>query len=121
MSKIQSDTTGTGNRIKNDKFLNMTLDFYAGAMMAIDSAKTLKLPIDVAIYDSQETKTTSNVSSLISKLQDADAVVGPFIKIMLKQLLIHLECTTFQLFLHCQKISLIRLRIYINQYLQMML
>lgn len=78
MSKIQSDTTGTGNRIKNDKFLNMTLDFYAGAMMAIDSAKTLKLPIDVAIYDSQETKTTSNVSSLISKLQDADAVVGPF-------------------------------------------
>ncbi len=78
MSKIQSDTTGTGNRIKNDKFLNMTLDFYAGAMMAIDSAKTLKLPIDVAIYDSQETKTTSNISSLVSKLQDADAVVGPF-------------------------------------------
>lgn len=78
MSKIQSDTTGVGNKIKNDKFLNMTLDFYAGAMMAIDSAKTLKLPIDVAIYDSQETKTTSNVSSLISKLQDADAVVGPF-------------------------------------------
>lgn len=78
MSKIQSDTTGTGNRIKNDKFLNMTLDFYAGAMMAIDSAKTLKLPIDVAIYDSQETKTTSNVSGLITKLQDADAVIGPF-------------------------------------------
>ncbi len=78
MSKIQSDTTGTGSRIKNDKFLNMTLDFYAGAMMAIDSAKTLKLPIDVAIYDSQETKTTSNISSLVSKLQDADAVVGPF-------------------------------------------
>jgi len=78
MSKIQSDTTGTGNRIKNDKFLNMTLDFYAGALMAIDSAKTLKLPIDVAIYDSQETKTTSNVAGLVSKLQDADAVVGPF-------------------------------------------
>jgi len=78
VSKIQSDTTGTGSRIKNDKFLNMTLDFYAGAMMAIDSAKTLKLPIDVAIYDSQETKTTSNISSLVSKLQDADAVVGPF-------------------------------------------
>ncbi len=56
----------------------MTLDFYSGAMMAIDSAKTLKLPIDVAIYDSQETKTTSNVSGLISKLQDADAVIGPF-------------------------------------------
>ncbi|PBJ12278.1 LysM peptidoglycan-binding domain-containing protein [Flavobacterium sp. ACN6] len=78
LAKVQSDTSGTANRIKSDKFLNMTLDFYSGAMMAIDSAKTLKLPIDVAIYDSQETKTTSNVSNLTNKLQDADAVIGPF-------------------------------------------
>ncbi|KAF2340744.1 PBP1 and LysM peptidoglycan-binding domain-containing protein [Flavobacterium tistrianum] len=78
MAKVQSDTSGTANRIKNDKFLNMTLDFYSGALMAIDSAKTLKLPIDVAIYDSQETKTTSNVIGLTQKLQDADAVIGPF-------------------------------------------
>ncbi|MET3026852.1 LysM peptidoglycan-binding domain-containing protein [Flavobacterium sp. UW10123] len=78
MAKVQSDTSGTANRIKNDKFLNMTLDFYSGALMAIDSAKTLKLPIDVAIYDSQETKTTSNVVGLTQKLQDADAVIGPF-------------------------------------------
>lgn len=78
LAKVQSDTSGTANRIKNDKFLNMTLDFYSGALMAIDSAKTLKLPIDVAIYDSQETKTTSNVVGLTPKLQDADAVIGPF-------------------------------------------
>ncbi|WP_433829169.1 LysM peptidoglycan-binding domain-containing protein [Flavobacterium anhuiense] len=78
MAKVQSDTSGTANRIKNDKFLNMTLDFYSGAMMAIDSAKVLKLPIDVAIYDSQETKTTSNVVGLTPKIQDADAVIGPF-------------------------------------------
>ncbi len=78
LAKVQSDTSGTANRIKNDKFLNMTLDFYAGAMMAIDSAKVLKLPIDVAIYDSQETKTTSNIVGLTPKLQDADAVIGPF-------------------------------------------
>lgn len=80
LAKLQSDTTGMAARLKTDKFLNMTLDFYSGAMMAIDSAKTLKLPIDVSIYDSQETKTTSNISGLIAqnKLQDADAVVGPF-------------------------------------------
>ena len=80
LNKMQNDTTSPANRIKNDKFLNMTLDFYAGAMMAIDSAKTLKLPIDVAIYDSQETKKSSNVSTLMAqnKLQDAHAVIGPF-------------------------------------------
>lgn len=80
LSKLQSDTTSLATKIKTDKFLNMTLDFYSGAMMAIDSAKTLKLPIDVSIYDSGETKTSSNISSLIAqnKLQNANAVIGPF-------------------------------------------
>lgn len=80
LSKIQNDTEGSANQIKNDKFLNMTLDFYSGALMAIDSARALKLPIDISIYDSEETKNTSNVMSLISqnKLQDAHAVIGPF-------------------------------------------
>lgn len=80
IAKMQNDTTSTATRLKKDKFLNMTLDFYSGAMMAIDSAKALKLPIDVAIYDSQETKSTSNVSGLIAqnKLQNANAVIGPF-------------------------------------------
>ncbi|GIQ58234.1 hypothetical protein Flavo103_13700 [Flavobacterium collinsii] len=80
LAKMQNDTTSSATRIKNDKFLNMTLDFYSGALMAIDSARTLKLPIDVAIYDSQETKNSSNISGLIAqnKLQDANAVVGPF-------------------------------------------
>ncbi len=80
LAKMQNDTTSTGDRIKNDKFLNMTLDFYSGAMMAIDSAKTLILPIDVSIYDFRRTKTSSNVSGLIAqnKLQNANAVIGPF-------------------------------------------
>ncbi|URC10827.1 LysM peptidoglycan-binding domain-containing protein [Flavobacterium sp. B183] len=80
LAKMQGDTISAASRIKSDKFLNMTLDFYSGALMAIDSARTLKLPIDVAIYDSQETKNSSNVSGLMAqnKLQDANAVVGPF-------------------------------------------
>lgn len=80
IAKMQNDTTSTATKLKKDKFLNMTLDFYSGAMMAIDSAKALKLPIDVAIYDSQETKSTSNISGLIAqnKLQNSNAVIGPF-------------------------------------------
>jgi ABC-type branched-subunit amino acid transport system substrate-binding protein len=58
----------------------MTLDFYSGALMAIDSAKTIGLPVDVSIFDSQETKTTSAVLNVIleNQLQDFDAVIGPF-------------------------------------------
>ncbi|WP_348825337.1 LysM peptidoglycan-binding domain-containing protein [Flavobacterium aestuarii] len=68
------------SRLNNDKFLNMTLDFYAGALVAIDSAKQLGVNLDVKIFDSNEAKTTSNVAAIYSNndLASADAVVGPF-------------------------------------------
>ncbi|MEO8252832.1 MAG: LysM peptidoglycan-binding domain-containing protein [Flavobacterium sp.] len=81
VDKIQGDASNSFiEQLKKDKFLNMTLDFYAGALMAIDSAKTLGLPIDVSIFDSEETKFNSNVTSIINnnKLQTANAVIGPF-------------------------------------------
>ena len=42
ITKLQNDTVNTiADRLKKDKFLNMTLDFYSGAVMAIDSVATL--------------------------------------------------------------------------------
>ena len=79
--KNSNDTiNSTANRLKNDKFLNMTLDFYSGALMAIDSAKQIGLSLDVKIFDSNETKNTSNVASLFKEnnLENVDAVIGPF-------------------------------------------
>jgi LysM repeat protein len=81
ISRVEEDTVNsTATRLKSDKFLNMTLDFYAGALMAIDSAKVLGIPIDIAIYDSEETKNGSNVASIIksNKLETANAIIGPF-------------------------------------------
>jgi len=81
ISKIESDTLNTTQaRLKKDKFLNLTLDFYSGALMAIDSAKVLGLNIDIKILDSQETKSTSNVAALVGQenLASMDAIVGPF-------------------------------------------
>ena len=78
---IESDTINSlTSRLKKDKFLNLMLDFYAGALMAIDSAKTLEIPVDISIFDSQETKTSSVVLNLIleNELQDFDAIIGPF-------------------------------------------
>ena len=81
ISKIEGDTVNsTSMRLKKDKFLNMTLDFYAGALVAIDSAKQLGLAIDVSVFDSQETKNTSNVAAIIKEnnLENSDAIIGPF-------------------------------------------
>ncbi|MBN9283864.1 MULTISPECIES: LysM peptidoglycan-binding domain-containing protein [unclassified Flavobacterium] len=81
LDKIASDSIrSTQERLKTDKFLNMTLDFYAGALVAIDSAKALGLPLKVKIYDSKETKNASAVAAIIDKnnFANTDAVIGPF-------------------------------------------
>ncbi|MEO5777070.1 MAG: hypothetical protein ABIQ27_09190, partial [Flavobacterium sp.] len=81
ISKIESDTiNSTQARLKKDKFLNLTLDFYSGALMAIDSARVLGMNFDIKILDSQETKNSSNVAALIQQnnLQGMDAIIGPF-------------------------------------------
>ena len=81
VAKNGGDTISSNvNRLNNDKFLNMTLDFYSGALMAIDSAKQVGVTMDVKIFDSNETKTTSNAATIFANndLANADAVVGPF-------------------------------------------
>ena len=81
LSKVEGDTiNSTAMRLKKDKFLNMTLDFYSGALMAIDSAKSLGIDVDVKIFDSQETKNDSNIININQEnnLETADAIIGPF-------------------------------------------
>jgi len=81
LTKIEGDTVNSiTNRLKKDKFLNMTLDFYSGALIAIDSAKSIGIPVDVSIFDSQETKNSSTISAIYQQnnLDSADAIIGPF-------------------------------------------
>lgn len=81
ISKISSDTAVTIQaRLKKDSFLNLTLEFYTGALMAIDSAKKIGLNVDFKIYDSQETRNSSNVVNVVKSqnLSEVDAVIGPF-------------------------------------------
>ena len=81
LAKVQNDTVNTiADRLKKDKFLNMTLDFYSGAMIAIDSIKKLGIKIEVSVFDSEETKNSSNIAKLINdnRLDTFSAVIGPF-------------------------------------------
>lgn len=81
LTKIEGDTVNSAAmRLKKDKFLNMTLDFYSGALIAIDSARSIGIDVDVKIFDSQETKNSSNTANLIREnhLENVDAIIGPF-------------------------------------------
>lgn len=96
ISKIESDTiNSTQARLKKDKFLNLTLDFYSGALMAIDSARVLGMNVDIKILDSEETKNTSSVAALVQQynLSSMDAVVGPFYQANVEKLAELLEPT----------------------------
>jgi LysM repeat protein len=93
-SKIQNDSvTSVSERLKKDKFLNMTLDFYSGALMAIDSAKVLGMNVDIKIFDSEETKNTTNALSVISSASfaETDAVIGPFYQVNVERVAAALE------------------------------
>jgi len=94
VSKIQNDSlTSVSERLKKDKFLNLTLDFYSGALMAIDSAKTLGMNVDIKIFDSEETKFTTNALSVISSgsFANTDAVIGPFYQVNVERVAAALE------------------------------
>lgn len=81
INKIENDANKSKSEyLKSDKFLNITLDFYQGALMAIDSANSLGLPIKVKIYDAESSKSNSNVATIINNnnFSDVDAVIGPF-------------------------------------------
>lgn len=77
LTKIESDTVRK-SRLRSEKFLNMTLDFYSGALMAVDSAKAMGLPIKVKIIDSKESRNTSDVAAVKASLATANAIIGPF-------------------------------------------
>ena len=96
---FNADKVGTNkdvtiqDQLKNDKFLNMTLDFYAGALVAIDSAKKMGLPIKVQVLDSKENKTSSAIVSLYNNgsFTKADAIIGPFFQNHVEALAAKLE------------------------------
>ncbi|NER12243.1 LysM peptidoglycan-binding domain-containing protein [Leptobacterium flavescens] len=65
-------------QINGNRWLSRSLDFYAGARMALDSAKQLGISVNVKVYDSEANENV--VSNLIANtdFEGTDAVIGPF-------------------------------------------
>lgn len=84
LGKMQADSTKTFKDYIKERdgknLLNVAIDFYSGVVTAIDSAKTLGLPVNIKILDVESSKTSSNIAQIISRndFSGVDAVIGPF-------------------------------------------
>ncbi|MTG98408.1 MULTISPECIES: LysM peptidoglycan-binding domain-containing protein [Myroides] len=74
-------------KLSSDNFLNMTLDFYLGAKLAIEKIEDLGLPLTVNVYDSNESKNSSAILDLIKakSFANTDVIIGPFFQTNVEQ------------------------------------
>ena len=66
--------------IKSNMFLNMTLEFYSGAQLAINELKHKNYPLTVKFVDSKETNRALDVNTLQADFDfsSTDVIIGPF-------------------------------------------
>lgn len=67
----------TKRSLKKDPYLNASLDFYSGVLVAIDSLKKLGISLKVDVHDTKYQ--VSEVSDILknSNFENVDAVIGP--------------------------------------------
>jgi len=78
LNKVDFDSiAGTKQSINKDPYLNASLDFHSGILLAIDSLKTLGISLKVDVYDTKYQ--VSEVEKIIREhnFEDVDAVIGP--------------------------------------------
>lgn len=78
LNEIGSES-GYKQKIKDSKFLSRSLDFYTGALAALDSAKQLGLSVNVKVLDSRASIVGTGRLLAANDLQGIDAVIGPFL------------------------------------------
>jgi LysM repeat protein len=94
---MESDSIRSKSEFLNSKhgqLTNIALDYYAGALIAIDSAKRMGYTnLKVKVIDFESKKASNNLNSIIQKndFTKVNAVVGPLINSQVEQTAIALE------------------------------
>lgn len=81
LNKISNDSiSNAGDQLQKDRVLRISLDFYSGALMAIERAKELGISTNLRVYDTQGN--SGKVSQLIASndFRNVDAVIGPLLQ-----------------------------------------
>ena len=80
LNRVNMDSIqDTKKQIVRDPYLSNSLDFYSGALVALDSLKTFGISLRVDVHDTQNEK--SRVSSILrsNDFDTVDAVIGPLL------------------------------------------
>ncbi len=78
VSKVRNDSISNASQlIQNDRVMRVSLDFYSGVLMALETAKDLGISTNLKVYDTQQQAGT--VTSIIqnNNFSNVDAVIGP--------------------------------------------
>jgi LysM repeat protein len=84
LERTKIDSTDFSSLLKNSNLLRISLDFYEGIQMAIDSASTRGISVNMDVYDTRNDP--SHVSQLLTEdFKEYQAVVGPLLDPSLKK------------------------------------
>lgn len=83
--------SGTKHDISNSPLLGVSLDFYTGALVALDSVRKMGVSVDVKVFDSGDRDKFLLDFRNREALKEMDAVVGPVRPDVINQLSAYLE------------------------------
>lgn len=77
---VTDTSTNAAERVRKDEVMQISLDFYSGVLMAVDSAKTLGISTNLNLYDTE--RNPQKVYSIVNsgEFDDVDAVIGPLVQ-----------------------------------------
>ncbi|NJY63910.1 LysM peptidoglycan-binding domain-containing protein [Salinimicrobium sp. CDJ15-81-2] len=73
-------SSNVAERIKNDKVMQVSLDFYSGVLMAVDSAKAMGISSKITFLDTEGNSGKVNVLLNTHNFDGVDAVIGPLVQ-----------------------------------------
>lgn len=77
---VTDSSTNFSERIKRDKVMQLSLDFYSGVLMAVDSAKALGISTDLTVLDTEQNTGQVNLLLNSRNFDNVDAVIGPLLQ-----------------------------------------
>lgn len=90
LERTEIDSISSKTLLKNSNLLRVSLDIYEGIQMAVDSARTMGINVNLDVYDTRNNPRYVN-KQLNKNFKDYQAVLGPLLDPSLKVVASYLE------------------------------